>query len=122
MNLLKRRTDLQLVPPSVLRLSLVPPTVAPRLGAAAARHRCVEADAAADGRCPRPGPTRPGGRRAPRPGEVAPGFSKQEILKELPPDPRAPGGLYERIGGLLAELRSDRLDRRERSMERPTTS
>jgi hypothetical protein len=38
---------------------------------------------------------------------VAPGFSKHEILKELPPDPRAPGGLYERIAGLLEELRDE---------------
>jgi hypothetical protein len=35
---------------------------------------------------------------------VAPGFTKEEILKEVPPDPTAPGGLYERITGLLAEL------------------
>ena len=105
MNLLKRRSDIQLVPPSVLRLSLVPPTVAPRLG-------------------PRPPgslvrPTRPPTKVLPTSGpnsswwttratagEVAPGFTKQEILKELPPDPRAPGGLYERVSGLLDELRS----------------
>jgi hypothetical protein len=37
-------------------------------------------------------------------GEVAPGFSKEEILKEVPPDPKAPGGVYERISGLLREL------------------
>jgi hypothetical protein len=35
---------------------------------------------------------------------VTPGFSKQEITRELPPDPCAPGGLYERIGGFIAEL------------------
>jgi transcription-repair coupling factor (superfamily II helicase) len=37
-------------------------------------------------------------------GEVRPGFSKAEILKPKPDDPRAPGGVFERVGGLLAEL------------------
>jgi hypothetical protein len=35
---------------------------------------------------------------------VRPGFSKAEILRPKADDPRAPGGLFERVGSLLAEL------------------
>ena len=41
-----------------------------------------------------------------REGEVRPGFTKAEILKPKPDDPRAPGGVFERVGGLLSELLS----------------
>jgi hypothetical protein len=39
-----------------------------------------------------------------REGEVKPGFTKAEILRPAKEDPRAPGGLFERVGGLLSEL------------------
>jgi hypothetical protein len=35
---------------------------------------------------------------------VKPGFSKEEILKPVKDDPRAPGGLFDRVGTLLSEL------------------
>jgi hypothetical protein len=35
---------------------------------------------------------------------VAPGFSKQEILKPAAEDPLAPGGVFERVAGLLQAL------------------
>jgi transcription-repair coupling factor (superfamily II helicase) len=105
MNLLKRRTDLQLVPPSVLRLSLVPPAVAPRLGPRPAGTLVKTGRPPAA--TPLPGATASWWTARATAGGVAPGFSKHEILKELPPDPRAPGGLYERIAGLLEELRDE---------------
>jgi len=37
-------------------------------------------------------------------GEVKPGFSKEEILRSPKEDPRAPGGVFERVGGLLSDL------------------
>jgi transcription-repair coupling factor (superfamily II helicase) len=37
-------------------------------------------------------------------GEVTAGFSKAEILKPVAEDPRAEGGVFDRVGGLLAEL------------------
>jgi transcription-repair coupling factor (superfamily II helicase) len=37
-------------------------------------------------------------------GQVAPGFSREEILKPAAEDPRAPGGLFDRVGGLLSAL------------------
>ena len=36
--------------------------------------------------------------------EVRPGFTKAEMTRVTKDDPRAAGGLFERIGGLLAEL------------------
>jgi transcription-repair coupling factor (superfamily II helicase) len=39
-----------------------------------------------------------------REGEVKPGFTKAEILRAKPDDPRAPGGVFERVGGLLSEM------------------
>ena len=39
-----------------------------------------------------------------REGEVTPGFTKAEILKKAKDDPRAAGGIFERVGGLLSDL------------------
>ncbi len=39
-----------------------------------------------------------------RAGEVTAGFTKAEILKQKKDDPRAPGGVFEQVGGLLSEL------------------
>jgi hypothetical protein len=37
-------------------------------------------------------------------GEVTAGFTKAEILRPKADDPRAEGGVFERVGGLLSEL------------------
>jgi len=39
-----------------------------------------------------------------REGAVTPGFTKAEILKPAKEDPRAAGGVFERVGALLSEL------------------
>jgi transcription-repair coupling factor (superfamily II helicase) len=36
--------------------------------------------------------------------EVTKGFSREEILADAPPDPAAPGGLFERLGTVLEQL------------------
>jgi hypothetical protein len=41
-----------------------------------------------------------------RSGEVAPGFSREEIMRPAKEDPRAEGGIFARVGGLLQELSS----------------
>ena len=104
MKLVQSRGDLTLLPPAVLRIDLGRP------------------QAASPGS--RPAPPRPGtGRLSPgrvgsgqsgRPGqswwttrataEVAPGFTKEEILAEVPADPAAPGGLFERVGAVMGQL------------------
>ena len=37
-------------------------------------------------------------------GEVTPGFTKAEILKQAPEDPRAPDGVLSKVTGLLEDL------------------
>ena len=105
--LVRQRPDLALVPPAALKLNLD--------GA----HGAASGARGADRSTPKPEPRAPspgkGSSRyanaAPswwtaraRAGEVAPGFTKDEILKPAKEDPRAPGGVLERLGSLLREL------------------
>jgi transcription-repair coupling factor (superfamily II helicase) len=118
-NLLKKRPDVKMLPPAVLRLDLKHtggPSIAPVL----------------TGRRPDVSPTAPGagggrsgagggggklGRSTEKPApswwtkrataEVAPGFTKENLTRQAADDPRAQGGLFERVLGLLTEL-SDR--------------
>jgi len=99
-GLIQERDDLHLVPPSTVKLNLSPGT----------RHET-------------PG-TPPGTRHEARgtkriakiqrkpswwtaratTGEVTPGFTKAEILKQAPEDPRAPDGVLAKVTALLEEL------------------
>jgi hypothetical protein len=36
--------------------------------------------------------------------EVKPGFNKAEMTRAAKEDPRAPGGVFEQVGGLLSDL------------------
>ena len=106
-NLVRQRSDLTLVPPAGLRLTLD--------GGDSKMPRLEDR---------RPGPDRPavrskraGGRNVPPPswwtararsGDVTPGFSKEAILRPAKEDPRAPGGVFERVGGLLSDLLDQR--------------
>ena len=100
-SLVRQRPELTLVPPSGLKLSL---------------------DRARDERgAIRPQATGPAGRPARRSGkhgsavpswwvararetEVKPGFTKAEMTRSAEEDPRAPGGVFEQVGGLLSDL------------------
>ena len=95
MKLLERRADLALVPPATVKMSLVGGLVAPRLTARRPPPRASH---------PRYSQETSWWTERATADAVTPGFSKQEITKELPPDPCAAGGLYQRIGGFLAEL------------------
>jgi transcription-repair coupling factor (superfamily II helicase) len=120
-DLVRAREDLQLVPPSTLKLTLG------RAAAGGDGHAAARRD---DGRAGGQGRAVPGGRSsAPaagqrsgqgarpvsghtpawwtaraRAGEVAPGFSKAEILRPREQDPRAPGGILQSVEDLLGEL------------------
>ncbi len=106
--LVRQRPDLTLVPPAALKLNLD-----------GIRDSGAGTRKAMDRGTPRPEPRAPSpakgssrhGDAAPswwtaraRTGEVAPGFTKEEILKPAKEDPRAPGGVLERLGSLLREL------------------
>jgi transcription-repair coupling factor (superfamily II helicase) len=43
-----------------------------------------------------------------REAEVKPGFTKADILRPAKEDPRAPGGVFERVGALLSDLLDQR--------------
>ena len=87
--LVRSRPDLTLVPPAALRVNL---------------------DGIRDvgfgvRKGPGPGRLRPSwwtARALER--EVKPGFSKEEILRPAKEDPRASGGVFESVGGVLSEL------------------
>ena len=106
MKLVQARPELKLVPPGILRLE----PAAARPPAAPQRPSQVPAASQVN-----PGQVR----RVPKPvedtsaswwtsrataGAVTPGFSRDVILKPAAVDPRAPGGLFERLSGLLEDL------------------
>jgi transcription-repair coupling factor (superfamily II helicase) len=103
--LVRQRSDLVLVPPAALRLTLDMADgrelTASKAGpsshqpSAASHRRSVHSSHA-------PAPSWWTARA--RTGAVKPGFTKQEILKPARHDPRAPGGVFERVGGLLSDL------------------
>jgi transcription-repair coupling factor (superfamily II helicase) len=108
-NLVRRRGDLTLVPPAGLKLDLS--------RSEGARAEVLRAKGAGAVKSPQPSalsPARGSSRShaaAPswwtaraREAEVKPGFTKAEILRPAKEDPRAPGGVFERVGGLLSEL------------------
>jgi transcription-repair coupling factor (superfamily II helicase) len=105
-TLVRQRSGLTLIPPAGLKLDLSKTD-----GARAESLRSAPA------RSSKPSvlsPARSGSRSqaaAPswwtaraREGEVKPGFTKAEILRPAKEDPRAPGGVFERVGALLSEL------------------
>ena len=98
--LVRQRPDLALLPPATLKMDL---NRAPQPG--------VPSSAVAPAHAGR----RPLAGTAVRPasswwtarahaGAVQPGFTKEAILRSAQDDPRAAGGLFERVGGLLSEL------------------
>jgi len=107
--LVRQRPELTLVPPAALKLNLD--------SAAGAKPATKDGVRPVPGPEPRvPSPKKGSSRygdvapswwttRA-RAGEVTPGFTKDEILKPVKEDPRAPGGVLERLSSLLRELAS----------------
>ena len=80
LTLVRGRTDLQLVPPGSLKLDLRQESAA---GALSSRAWWTARATA---------------------GEVTPGFSKAELERRAPDDPRAEGGLLDRVLGVLLAL------------------
>jgi hypothetical protein len=105
-SLVRQRPELTLVPPAALRLSL------DQAGGSRPDPR-DGSRGAAGGPKPLPSHVKKGARAqvAPswwtaraRAGDVTPGFTKEEILRPAKENPRAPGGVFERVGGVLSEL------------------
>ena len=92
------------MPPAALKLTL------DRAEGSGLRAREPGAEPAHEPSAPSPQPRRSGkyANAAPswwaaraREGEVKPGFTKAEILRPAKEDPRAPGGVFERVGGAV---------------------
>jgi transcription-repair coupling factor (superfamily II helicase) len=103
-RLVQERADLTLVPPATVRMDL---------RAAEERPVSSRADVQAPGRLAGRGGRKPSdpvasgswwAARA-KAGEVRGGFTRDEILRPAKEDPRAEGGLFARVGGVLRELR-----------------
>jgi transcription-repair coupling factor (superfamily II helicase) len=97
-GVVRSRSDLTLVPPASLRLVLGEAGPSGELSAVG-RGR-----GAARGSSQGPGGASSWWTARAREGAVKPGFSKGEILKPVREDPRTPGGVFERVGGVLSEL------------------
>jgi transcription-repair coupling factor (superfamily II helicase) len=105
--LVRQRPELTLVPPAALKLNLA--GIGDRgLGPGEPKHKSGVTAARANPQSPIPNP-----RRAPAPswwvarakeGGVKPGFTKAELTRVQADDPRAPGGVFERVGALLSDL------------------
>ena len=101
--LVRRRPDITLIPPAALRLTLgagepkPPARPEPAVGSREPAGRQKPG-----ARSPRPAPSWWTARA--RAGTVEPGFTKQEILRAAPDDPRRPGGVFDGVGGLLRDL------------------
>jgi transcription-repair coupling factor (superfamily II helicase) len=111
-SLVRQRPDLALIPPAGLKLTL---DGARELGTGLKGSAGAPREKSSQQPAPRTMyPGRSGTKvqaAAPswwtaraRAGEVTPGFTKAEILKPAKDDPRAPGGVFERVGQLLSEL------------------
>jgi transcription-repair coupling factor (superfamily II helicase) len=103
-TLVRQRPELTLVPPAALKLDLSraqgsglrapePSAVAPRPSALSPKRSGKYANAAPSWWVARA-----------KEGEVKSGFTKADILRPAQEDPRAPGGVFERVGALLSDL------------------
>jgi transcription-repair coupling factor (superfamily II helicase) len=114
--LVQERGDLQLLPPNSLKLDLKPresPPVAKEAerpkSALQKAHELRSSYAPVQSRRAQPGKAKI--QRKPSwwtaratAGEVTPGFTKAEILKQAPEDPRAPDGVLAKVTDLLEDL------------------
>jgi len=109
LKMVQNRGDLTLLPPAILKLDLTKPVEAPK--PEAPRKPAVQPVGRLNPKSPirvKPADVPPGREswwttRATS-GDVTGGFSRGEILAEVPPDPRAPGGVFERVRQVLDEL------------------
>ncbi len=108
--LVKERGDLQLLPPNTLKLNLRPSAFAKASAGQASPKPSASAAASAGQASPKPQARKPVSRKPSwwtaraTAGEVTPGFTKAEILKAAPEDPRAPDGVLTKVTELLEDL------------------
>jgi len=92
--LVRQRSDLTLVPPAALKLNL---------DSAESRGQRAEGRPIR-GRARRESTAPSWWTARAREREIKPGFTKEQILRPAAENPRAPGGVFERVGALLSDL------------------
>jgi hypothetical protein len=97
-GVVRSRSDLTLLPPASVRLLLVEGERAGKRPPSVPGESAPKGASRAQGNAPSWWTARA------REGSVKPGFSREEILKPAREDPRTPGGVFERVGGVLSEL------------------
>src|SRR5262249_39396742 len=108
-SLVRQRPDLTLVPPAALKLSLDMADGSGLRAKSPASHKSSSMShspsAISHGRAAKRPAVAPSWWTArANAGAVKPGFTKAEMTRARPDDPRAAGGVFERVGGLLSEL------------------
>ena len=109
-GMVQERADLTLLPPSTVKLDLRPAPPVPKpvqktaVQIAAEAKRSPFAKAAGD-KLARPKRQPAWWAARATTGEVTPGFTKAEILKAAPEDPRAPDGVLAKVTEFLEDLR-----------------
>jgi hypothetical protein len=101
LSLVQERRDLMLVPPSAVKLDLSGggPAPGPPPPPPGPRDRVAKRKGGRDsGVAPSWWTTRA------KVGAVTPGFNRDAVLRAAPIDPRAEGGVFDRVGGLLSDL------------------
>jgi hypothetical protein len=88
---IQERKDVQLTPPATLRLDLRVSAGSKRPGLQAGRPGLS-------------GPAKSWWTARATAGEVTSGFTRDEILRPAKEDPRAEGGVFSRVSGLLRDL------------------
>jgi transcription-repair coupling factor (superfamily II helicase) len=109
-SLVRQRPDLTIVPPAALRFTLdAAGGAAPKADKPRPLGHTPAAGSHGQGRSRSPS-IAPSWWTARARGEteVKPGFTKEAILRPAKEDPRAPGGVFERVGGLLSDLLDQR--------------
>jgi len=108
-SLVRQRPDLTLVPPAALKLDLGRAEgIGQRAKVSVPLSPLPSALSPVKGRGRQPVAAPSWWTARAREAEVTPGFTKAEMLKPQQEDPRAPGGAFERVGGLLSELLDQR--------------
>ena len=100
-NLIAKRPHIALQPPSSLKLDLLQATVAPRLKEK--QQLRGQGTGRKFGRQPESMASSWWTQRA-KTGQVSAGFSKENLTRPAAEDPRAEGGVFDRVLGLLTEL------------------
>ena len=103
--LVRQRPDLTLVPPAALRLTLDMADGSRLMAEKPRSEPSHKPSTMSHGKAAKRPAVAPSWwvARA-REGEVTPGFTKADIQRQTKEDPRAPGGVFERVGALLSDL------------------